>query len=53
MLVGFVGDKPDDSPDFFHGRAVLRRLLQLLRLDGLEGLGWVLQGVNGEGRVQA
>lgn len=33
--------------------AVFGRLLQLLRLDGLEGVWWVLQGINGEGRVQA
>lgn len=51
--VGLVGHKPDDSPDFFHGRAVFRLLLQLLRLDGLEGLRGALQGVNGEGRVEA
>lgn len=53
MLIGFVGHKPDDSPDFFRGGAVFQLLLQLLCLDGLEGLGRVLQGVDGEGRVQA
>lgn len=53
MLVGFIGHKPDHSPDLFHGGAVFGRLLQLLRLDGLEGLGRVLQGVDGEGGVEA
>lgn len=53
MLVAFIGHKPDHSPDFFHRGAVFEGLLQLLRLDGLEGLRGVLQGVDGEGRVQA
>lgn len=53
MLVGFIGHKPDHSPDFFHRGTVITGLLQLLRLDGLEGLWSVLQGVDGEGRVEA
>lgn len=53
MLVGFIGHKPDHSPDFFHRGAVITGLLQFLCLDGLEGLRRVLQGVDGEGRIQA
>lgn len=40
VLIGFVGHKPDDSPDSSLRWAVFQLLLQLLFcLDGLEGLG--------------